>query len=504
MAADTARTAPSFVASIQSAEDVTAVLSIVHPDYAARKQAWEVLLDAFEGSGGFLDGSYLWPHPREEQADFEKRQAMARYHNYVESLVDLFSRFIFTQGVKRESNDVGYNAFTEDVDGAGTPLSDLLRRGLSIGLVSGHAGILIDKTTDEPTDQTKAGEKARPVATVFTALAIPDWRFDRHQLVAVKLIEAAPEPSLAQEVSTDETALQYLFWDGEGWARFNSQGDLIAADTPDLGMVPLVILRPKPSYSSPMLGRPLISNANVVRAMFNRASEEDEVLRSQAFSVLTVSVPENGNVDNAKRDLGTRLGTSTAIVVQGQVDYKTPDQSVPGAIRENISYLVRELYRAACIRYENDARAAESGESIRLQFSELNELLQGIAKGLSVAEKQIARAYFAWTSATPEAAQAAFDAAQVTAEYPDEFFLDALLTDLEAWAEAVRMNLGPSMTKRIKKRAVRRIEPDMPAEDLEVIDKEIDAMKDEELAPPTVLDRGDPEGQMIAEADRGE
>ena len=115
MADAPARSAPAFVSAIARAEDARDILALEHPDYTERKHSWQVLLDAFEGRGGFLDGSYLWPYPREDAPDFLKRQKMARYHNYVEALVDLYVRFIFTQGVKRTSTSEEYNAWTEDV-----------------------------------------------------------------------------------------------------------------------------------------------------------------------------------------------------------------------------------------------------------------------------------------------------------------------------------------------------------------------------------------------------
>lgn len=467
---------PQFVSDLVGTDErLRSILERNHPEYDAHLESWLVLLDAFEATGGFLDGTYLWPYPREEEADYVQRKEMARYHNHLEALVDIYVRFLFTQGVKRTSKNAQYDAWTQNVDGAGLTLTELMKRFVCFGLVHGHAATLVDKTDDAPVDQTKAGERAQVVASVFTATAITDWRFDKQGLAAVKLLEDAPVLTLAEEQPEDDPK-QYLLWDREGWARFDAEGDIITSDTPGLGLVPLVVLRPKPRYLSRMLGRPLISNANILRALFNRTSEEDEVLRSQAFSVLTVEVPQGGNVAQARQDLGDVLGTAKALVVQGEVDYKTPDQSVPGTLRENIGYLVQELYRSAHVRFRKDSIQAETAEAIRLQQAELNEALQSLGTACQHAEKAIARAWFGWNTATKEQADAAFLAADVQAEYPREFFLDALMTDIDAWAESIRLDLGPTMTRRIKKKAVRRIEPDMPQDVQTQIDQEIDEM----------------------------
>jgi len=343
-------------------------------------------------------------------------------------------------------------------------------------LVNGHVGILVDKTPEQSTGPAKADERAIVFATVYPAPTIVDWRFDREGLAAVKLSEAVPQPTIDQELPEGEDAVRWLLWDREGWVRLSFDGkEVIGGDVPNLGIVPLAVLRPKPSHLSMLLGRALVSNINVIRALFNRASEEDEVLRRQAFSVLTVNVPSDGSVDQAKEALGDKIGTSKALIVKGQIDYKTPDMNVPKAIRDNINYLVQELYRAAHMRFKKDSLEAETAESIRLQHSELNEMLQGFAKALSAAEMQIARAWFAWSFPTKKAADAAFEVAQVEATYPTEFFLDELMTDLEAWAEALRMGLGDTMGRRIKKKAARRIDPEMPEDVLKQVDDEIDA-----------------------------
>jgi hypothetical protein len=477
---------PRFVLDL-SMDDRAQAVQAEHPDYAARKYSWNVLLDAFEGGGGFLDGSYLWPYPVEDRTDYAKRCAMARYHNYVEALVDLYVRFIFTQGVKRQSTNEAYNAWLADVDGAGTHVNEFLKRLAAMALVTGHAGVLVDRTAEASTGPARVDERSRIVVHVFPATTIIDWRFDRERLEAVKLREAGRPTRILAANADDANTREFLVWDREGWARFDADGHVIGGGVPDLGRVPFVIVRPKPSQSSLMLGRPLVSNANTIVAMFNRASEEDEVIRRQAFSVLTVSVPADGSVDEARQQLGGAIGTAKALVVKGDIKYATPDQNVPGAIRDNIAYLVQELYRAAHVRFRRDSLSAESGDAIRLQYTELNEMLQGFAKALAQAEREIARAWFAWSYPTPEIGQREYEKAQLTVDYPDEFFLDALVGDLEAWAQAIGMNLGDTMTRRIKKRAVRRIDPDMPLGELSQVDAEIDAQTGVQLNPSMTL-----------------
>jgi hypothetical protein len=103
-------------------------------------------------------------------------------------------------------------------------------------------------------------------------------------------------------------------------------------------------------------------------------------------------------------------------------------------------------------------------------------MLQGLANELQRVEHQLAWFYYCWTQPTPEAAEAAYEASNITIDYPDEFFLADLILDLEGWTQAIHMGLGDTMEKRLKKKAVRRLEPELQPDEAKLIDDEIDAL----------------------------
>jgi hypothetical protein len=467
---------PAFARQLASGEQAKEALESVHPDYSAHVDHWQLMIDAFEGTGGFADGDYLWPYRNELPDDYNKRQKMARYHNYVETIIDLYVQHVFTREPDRQTDNEDLREWWDDVDGHGTPMTDFLRQTVALALAAGHTGILMDSTTDAPVGPAKADQRSRPFLTRYLATSIVDWRTQDSEVIGIKLREAVPSGGIADPVPEGDEALQYLLWDEEGWARYNNNGELLDGGLPGLGLVPFEVLRPKPSILRPFMGRSLFSHGRIIQALYNRMSEEDEVLRNQAFSLLTISVGENGDVEAAKKQVGSEIGTSRALVSQGEAKYISPDMAVPAQVRENILQIIREMYRVAHMRYERDSLQAESAEAIRLQFKELNEMLQGLANELQRVEHQLAWFYFAWTQPTPEAAEAAYDAANVTIQYPQEFFLADLILDLEGWSQAIAMGLGVTMEKRLKKKAVRRLEPELQPEEAAKIDAEIDAL----------------------------
>jgi hypothetical protein len=474
-------TTPARAAFSVSNEQRKKLFEVKHPAYIANVEKWQLGVDAYDGTGGFADGTYLDRYPREEPKKFEERQQKARYHNYVETLVDMYARKIFSQNVQRTAEDEGLRKFWDDVTGAGVPMSAFMKEALEKALASSHVGLLLDKTRDEAAGPAKQDEKARPFLTQFLSTEIQDWRTkdDRTTLTAVKLREAMPSQDVFSEHETGDDAIRMLLWTEQEWARVEQQPDSpIDTAAHHLGLVPFVFLTPKPSKTWPLTGKALCGDVNIIRALYNRGSEEDEVLRDQAFSMFTVNVPADGTVkvEEVKAQIGGDIGTTRAMVLNGEAQYITPDQSVAESIRKNIAYLVQELYRAAHMRFQRDSLEAESAESIRLKHDELNASLEAMASACQAAELQIAKLFFAWQAATPEAAAQAFEAAKVNIKYADEFFLEDLESELKAWILAIKQELGQTMEKRVKMRIVDRLEPELDEQTRKTVEGEIDAI----------------------------
>lgn len=478
------------VLGISDAETRKDVLSAVHPLYAQHSDSWQVFLDAFEGSGGFLDGSYLWRYPNEVPQDFEERQKQARYHNYARALVNIYLGHLLSRDIQRTTTTDLLNAWWLDVDGNGTPATTFMRRAIAVALAVGHAGILIDKTRDEPVGPAAADERARVVARLYLPQAILDWRTPSGALKALKLREVVESDNLLA-VGDDRETARVLLWSETEWARFTADGDLIDEGVHALGFVPCFILRPIASASDETIGHSLFGNANLFRALYNRCSEEDQTLRGQAFSVLTVNVPTDGNVAEVKNQLGTDIGTMRALVLNGQANYITADMGAPEQIRTNIAFLIEELYRMAEVPFRSTSREAESAEALSLKHRALNDRLTSMAVDLERVEMGMARAWFGWMSPTPEAAEAAQQASETAIRYPREFFIADMLAELEKWAQAIALRLGTTYEQQIRKTVVRQLSPNLPLDMLSTIDQEIDAQPTNQEMAPTLKERQD-------------
>ena len=458
-----------------SPDDRKAAVTREHPLYTHFADTWEVLANAYDGTGGFMDGGYLFEFPAEDSNKFAKRQQQSRYHNYVETLVELFTRYL-TRQVVRETESQELQSWWRDVDGKGTDVGGYVRDIVTTGLAVGHVGTLVDKP-EVSGGETKATDSARPFLSVYSPLTIPDWLYDaRDGIHAIKLREGITPTEFDPEDAGQEAPYQYLVWDREKWARFDVDGLPFGSGEHKLGRVPFVVFRPKRMKRHPFLGKPLIP-AQLVRAIYNRASEEDEVLRDQAFSQLIVSIPSDAPEDTEQKvsdRVGQGGGTQKALIIRGSATYETPDMQTAETLRENQSFLVREIYRMAHVPFRQDTKDVESAEAVRLQHAELNEMLRGMANDLTDLEQNISRLFFAWQSSNEAAAESAYQSAGVTVQYPDEFFTRDLVVELEEWAQAVAFDLGETAEKAIKRRVVSRVLPEVDQETKDAIEAELE------------------------------
>lgn len=462
---------------------------IAHPAFTENKGAWQIFLDAYDGQGGFLNGEYLDRYERELDGSFTKRKHAARYHNYSETICNLYQRKIFAKPIERRTTNQELQAWLKDVDGAGTDMSAFMARCLVRTLAAGHVGVLADKTRDEAVGPAKADEKAKTYLTQYLPTAIQDWRVRADGSIAVvKLREQVENMDPLEDHKTGDDAVRMLLWDDESWARVEHGEDgAIDVDTHSLGQVPFAVLAPKPLERYPQVGKSLLGNANVIRALFNRASEEDQVLRDQAFSVLTVNVGTDGDVEKTKSELGQDIGTTRAIVTKGDAKYINASMEVPKAIRDNIAYLVQEIYRMAFMRSTRESLEAETAEAIKLKQDELNDFLVSLADACQAFEKKLIRFWCGWVSANAAAAQALFDSLELTINYEREFFLGDLEADLKAWALGLKMELGKTMEKRLRLRAAFRLEPKLSDEEKKDVEQEIEAIANQPKPDPMAI-----------------
>jgi hypothetical protein len=442
-----------------------------HPVYDTWRHVWEQLAHVAEGSGGFLDGTYLIAHPREWQ-DHDKarpvvptkklleRRTLARYENLADLVIRQKLAGLFREPpLRRCLNEAGevvethpYLEWTEDVDGMGTPLTDWLLSNFRSALIYGHQVLVMDRAGDDGLTQA---DRAALVLRAFTPLDVPDWlQAPSGHLTAVKLQEPILRTSLADPALeglayrltevTAETARSYT----------TTQPADVTEVAHGFGELPVVVLYAHRRATVPLIGLSGLSDPMLYIDLYNLTSEQRELLRKQTFSVTNVQLgtrTDGGiavSVEEAQTMLGSVNSTSNVLFTPGPAQMLTADTGNVEVYQAAIDALIRMIFRLCAIPFDQDSRDAETAEAKRLKRLDYTTVLSGYADELTRAEEQIAVLWFRGTYG--ESWEAEYERAGLQVQYPSSFDEPSGEEILAQAQAALALPLGESKTFRLE------------------------------------------------------
>ncbi len=480
-----------------------------------------MLLDVYEGSGGFLDESrpYLAAHPREwldhsikvnvtgDQAGTERwdvnprptkpspklkaRRKIARYENVAATLLDQLASALFRKPPDRTFADpetVDENnplkAFWDNADGQGRSMNAVMREAWTVSAVFGHSILLADRDGETAEGSTPSQADAPPVVLRgYTPIDLVDWLSDdAGRMLAVRLLEAAPRMSFEEaiepgyqvrELDDTDYSVQKVF------LRKPTKAAQMQAPTREphgFGTLPVTFLYARRRALTPFIGRSVLGDPQLYIDLYNLVSEVRELLRNQTFALLNIPIGDRtGGVQAEQGLVGQSAGTQNVLFSSNAAAYISPDGTNVEAYHEHIDRLIRTIYRLAVIAWEGDSKDVESAESRQLKKEDLHQMLASYAGECEEAEKQIAqlvyRAHFGQSWETQ------WEKDQPTIAYPDKFDITSLTAMLEDATMALALELGETATKELKKRVASELLDGASTATLEQVEKEIDALE---------------------------
>lgn len=161
-----------------------------HPDYKMMAPGWRVCEDLYIGDPTVLRGNqYLFPFQLEESSKegktaYEQRRRRAFYSNLVRPIMDIWLAFLFKVDPDL-SAVVGPGLIFEeeeakDVDGAGTPITEFMKRATLNRLLYGWSYIYTDAPrviapNGELTQMQAEMVGMRPYSQIWNPIRVPDW-----------------------------------------------------------------------------------------------------------------------------------------------------------------------------------------------------------------------------------------------------------------------------------------------------------------------------------------
>lgn len=505
--------------------------------YRMWQPIWATLANVREGTGGFLDGTYLVAHPREwldhtitqttkdasgnsvtvaigpnlnpkkPSPKLIRRRQLARYENFGGKIIDQMKAALFREDPMRRVGDEKKTApapielFWQNIErrqshpvpdppleppaldqqprqraSATTSITKFWPQAWDVAATFGHMFIVMDRPQGDP-GMTQADQRT-PFLRMYTPLDAIDWLLDdQGNLVEIKFLE------LVQRRTLDDVENPILFnirvFTPQYWALYTRDGDLVeggpgTSGEHKMGRVPVTVLYAKRRNLVPLIGHSVLDDPTLYIDLYNLTSELRELLRNQTFGILNVQLGPDESVADAQASMGHMSGTESVLFSRGEAKYTQPSADNVKSYQDERTALIRTIYRLSAIAWEADTKDAEAQGSLKLKREDLNQMLSGFASELERTEQEIAELFYRATYG-PDGWESRLKADQVVIRYPDTFDATPFDVVLAQAEAALALGMPPAFTKELRKRLVVKFLPDAPQSLIDEINLEIES-----------------------------
>lgn len=351
---------------------------------------------ALNGSGGFspavtadtLDGrnarltgaSYLVRYPRESDEKFARRNQVAWYRNFLRPACQRFAGYLAKKPPTRDIAHPLLQSLLDDCDWRGNAL-DVFWSSFAIDAKArGSMLVVVDMPRALP------GNRAEQL----TQRAFPYLQtIEPERVIAYTLNVYGRLDLVAIADSNDRGEPIYRCWSTVEWwtQKPGAIGDpalRLDGDTHPLGVCPVLAFTEMGDF--PHLGD-FAQIADLSRRYFNAASERDEILRAQTFSLLTYQVPPE-EVGFEPSQVAEAIGTHNMLIHRGDVPAFIAPPDGPATIYGEVLAQIEETIRRIAMTVEQPT-TAESGVALTIRFQELNSTLCAFARRMEDLERRV-------------------------------------------------------------------------------------------------------------------
>ena len=464
---------------------------------------FKFLSEAFEGTGGFaprviygLDGSNagkrvptltgateLVPYQRESVAKFAGRNAIAVYENHLRQACERFVSFLGRRNPQRAGTESPLvELLTDDADLRGSNLDSFWNHFALQAKARGSMLLLIDMPDakeEDPGVQSLAEQIARRAVPVLRAVFpenVKAFELDDDTGLLISIaINTTERVTGADGATSCKPCVRR--WDASGW-QLLSDDRIIKEGAHPFRQCPVLAFTENGGLY-PQVGK-YAQIADISRAIFNRKSERDEILRGQTFCLLTLQVtPEQGNTFKPDETAAT-IGTHSMLVHQGIApSFIAPDSGPADTYQAVIEQLENSIRRIAMDDSTTPSAQAESGLARRMRFEALNADIATFAVQMQNLERRMWGLFHRALGTTN----------RIEVTWPSDYNLIDTLTEIDILS-AMQLAAFPAAVLAEKQRAIVAAEFDGAEEPVKAallasIDETLQAPRPNPEAPGT-------------------
>lgn len=429
---------------------------------------WQYVRDAVDGTGGYVNGQYLYAYrlengalnsptqkliDRREQADYDnfaKDVCMAAWDQIVQSK-DL---------IVRKSDDDRINSFWKNVDRRGTAIMDFLEFVFKQARMFGTAYVLMDRPAGQIANETVDKDPANaPYLYTVPSQNLVQWSFDPETDVLNGIVIVEPSDQFFANVSLNDgyanpRGPHFLrIWTTEAWALFKAvikvapTGATTSSDAPQedevdyelidggpnpIGEIPLVPVFNEDPGPRKLLGITEMGEvARISQTVYNIDSEAREIERKCAL-FLAMPVRDAKEFDSKT----VEIGTDSMMVYDGeagQPHWVSPDLHVLDKLAHKRQEKIEEAYAMAHLRVLVGNIQTKSGFHAEVEFQKTERRIARHAAQLESAEVRIAALFFRFLGEVDD-----HDGTLYEITYPREYGV----RDIEKLLERTQVILG--------------------------------------------------------------
>ena len=358
---------------------------------------FELLDNAYRASGGFENGDYLIPHPREKQQKYVRRKNMAYFINYVKPIVDALVNPIFKTDPVRDGMSTIYESFVEDVDGNNTSLTRFMKKAAIRAKLHGVEFIVVDmeriSSDSIITKRTIIDNRIYPYLYLVSPSQVTGWATNKFG----KLVSITYTVTNVTIDSDGNSVYKPEVWTWtESRCKKTVDGTEVVFDNP-IGVIPII-----PLYGAINDSDDLIPQSDVYAiaktnfALYNACSELRERNRAQAFSLLTYPIADDDDYDTVDQPL--KVGVNDLLMYRASTgnrpEFITPPPDSSEILLNEINFMVKEIYRMASLRMNTDVNTYNvSAVARKIENQQYYQSIAELAQGLQETEKMINKVF---------------------------------------------------------------------------------------------------------------
>lgn len=429
---------------------------------------YDFLYDSYTGGGGYLEGTYIIPHPREDTDKLLRRRRLSYYSNFVKPVVDSLTNPIFRKEIARDwgggNNIIG--DFQQDVDRFGNTMNSFMKQCCRMAKLYGSVFVFVDNDRTIEAGQKSAIEKRQyPYLYIIKPENVTNYKCDSSGVIReieFKCGSTYSKSFAGYKVMMDTDTWK---WTPTDWQVTRHDG-VVEKGKNNLGFIPVVPVFGTEHENGDLLPlSPMISIARTNLTIYNLSSELRELLRNQAFSILCYPVTEGVPIDKALSSI--KVGTNDMLLFDGEVGARpffiAPEASQAQLLQSEIQRLIDDVYRQASLSSVTAVETKASGVAKQWDFENTNQVLADMAENLEVAEKKIMKYWSAYFG----------EEIDYKVIYPRDFGIVDIASELDNVARALELNVGVEFNKQARIKAVEAYLTGIPDDEYDAVINEI-------------------------------